>query len=221
MNTMVTKRKAIKIRDSEHTRRELLSAVGKILSEHGFRGLKTKNITSLIGKDKNIIRYHFKSLKELEKTYINEKDYWPPFFKRFNLDLSSDRNKVEQMITELMQENFRYFFSNKEMQQIILWQISEANPLLRCISENREIEGAKLLQLTDPYFKGTDINFRTILALLLGGLYYVTLHARYNKSTVSGIDVNKAKDRSEVIKTIGHILGWAWQAAEEKAVTKN
>jgi len=217
---MVTKRKVIKIRDGEQTQRDLLEAVGKILAEHGYRELNTKNITALIGKDKNIIRYHFKSLKELEKAYINEKDYWPPFFKRFNLGLSPDREKVGAMFTELMQENFRYFFSNKEMQQIILWQISEANPLLRCISENRETEGAKLLQLTDPYFKDTDINFRAILALLLGGLYYVTLHARYNKSTVSGIDVNKVEDYKEVIKTIGHILGWAWQAAEQEQ-TKN
>jgi AcrR family transcriptional regulator len=217
---MVTKLKTIKVRDAEQTQRDLLEAVGKILSEHGFRSLNTKNITDLIGKDKNIIRYHFKSLKDLEKSYINEKDYWPPFFKRFNLGLSPERKKVEQMFTELMQENFRYFFSNKEMQQIILWQISEANPLLRSISENRETEGAKLLQLTDPYFQGTDINFRAILALLLGGLYYVTLHARYNKSTVSGIDVNQAEDRKEVIKTIGHVLGWAWQAASREQ-TKN
>ena len=199
---MVTKRKTIKVRDAEQTQRDLLEAVGKILAEHGFRGLNTKNITDLIGKDKNIIRYHFKSLKELEKAYINEKDYWPPFFKRFNLGLSPEREKVEMMFTELMQENFRYFFGNMEMQQIILWQISEANPLLRCISENRETEGAKLLQLTDPYFQGTGINFRAILALLLGGLYYVTLHARYNKSTVSGIDVNQAEDREEVIKRL-------------------
>lgn len=212
---MVTKRKTIKVRDAEQTQRDLLEAVGKILAEHGFRGLNTKNITDLIGKDKNIIRYHFKNLKELEKAYINEKDYWPPFFKRFNLGLSPEREKVEMMFTELMQENFRYFFGNKEMQQIILWQISEANPLLRCISESRETEGAKLLQLTDPYFQDTGINFRAVLALLLGGLYYVTLHARYNKSTVSGIDVNQAKDREEVIKTIGHILGWAWQAAAQ------
>jgi len=218
---MVTKRKAIKMRDGEQTQRDLLEAVGKILSEHGFRGLNTKNITDQIGKDKNIIRYHFKSLKELEKAYINEKDYWPPFFKRFNLGLSPDREKVEAMFTELMQENFRYFFNNKEMQQIILWQISEANPLLRRISENRETEGAKLLQLTDPFFEGSNISFRALLALLLGGIYYVTLHARYNKSTVSGIDVNNAEDHKEVIKTIGQVLGWAWQAAGEKTVTKN
>lgn len=217
---MVTKRKEIKVRDGEQTQRELLMAVGKILSEQGYRALKTKTITDLIGKDKNIIRYHFKSLKELEKAYINEKDYWPPFFKRFNLGLLPDKEKVSGMFTELMQENFRYFFGNKEMQQIILWQISEANPLLRCISESREMEGAKLLELTDPYFENTNINFRAILALLLGGIYYVTLHARYNKSTVSGIDVNKAEDRKEIMNTIGQVLNWAWQAAEAEQ-TKN
>jgi len=210
---MVTKRKLIRERDSERTQQDLLDAVGKILAKEGFRGLTTKAITDLAGKDKNIIRYHFKSLKELQKAYIDEHDHWPPFFQRFNLGLSPEKDQVQRMFTELMQENFRYFLGNKEMQQIILWQISEDNPLLRCVSDSREKEGAKLLALTDPYFKDSGVNFRAILALLLGGIYYVVLHARYNKSTVSGVDANEADDQRELIKTIGQVIDWAWDAA--------
>jgi len=213
---MVTKKKLIKIRDSDVTQRDLLDAVGRILSEQGFRGLKTNEIARHVGKDKNLIRYYFENLEGLEKAYINEKDYWPPFFERFKIDSSSTKTDIEKLFTELMQENFRFFLGNPEMQQIILWQISEANPLLKHISEQREIEGAKLLALTDPYFDGSGISFRTILALLLGGIYYVVLHARYNKSTVSGIDVNHTEDRTVLLKTVGQVLSWAWQAAESK-----
>lgn len=213
---MVTKRKLVKVRDSDVTQRDLLDAVGRILSEQGFRGLKTNEIARHIGKDKNLIRYYFENLEGLEKAYIAEKDYWPPFFERFRISPGSSREEIAAMFTELMQENFRFFLSNPEMQQIILWQISEANPLLKHISEQREIEGAKILGLTDPFFEGSEISFRTILALLLGGIYYVVLHARYNKSTVSGIDANRPEDRETLIKTIEQVLGWTWQAAENK-----
>jgi len=218
---MVTKRKVIKVRDAEQTQQDLLEAVGKIMGDKGFRDLSVKNITNLIGKDKNMLRYYFNSLEELEKAYIDEKDYWPPFFKRFNLGLSPEKDKVENMFTELMQENFRYFFANMEMQQIILWQISEDNPLLRQVSENREKEGAKLLNLTDPFFGGSGVSFRAVMALLLGGIYYLTLHARYNKSTVCGIDVNKMADRETLLNTIAQILTWGWQAADKNCDTKN
>ena len=214
---MVTKRKLIRVRDSEQTQRALLDAVGAILGKDGFQGLTTKAITDFVGKDKNLIRYHFKSLGELEKAYINEKDYWPPFFERFKLGESPVKDQVQQMFTELMQENFRYFLLNKEMQQIILWQISEDNPLLRHISEKREVEGAKLLGLTDAYFEGSGVNFRAVLALLLGGIYYMVLHGRYNKSTVSGVDANKGADQQELLKTIGQVIGWAWDAAGKAA----
>jgi AcrR family transcriptional regulator len=213
---MVTKRKLVKVRDGEQTQKELLEAVGRILSEQGFRGLKTNEIARHVGKDKNLVRYYFENLAGLEKAYINEKDYWPPFFERFRIDGTSTKADIEKLFTELMQENFRFFLGNPEMQQIILWQISEANPLLKHISEQREIEGAKLLELTDPYFNDTGISFRTILALLLGGIYYLVLHAKYNKSTVSGIDVNRAEDRAALLKTVGQVLSWAWQAAENK-----
>jgi len=213
---MVTKKKTVKVRDSDVTQRDLLDAVGRILSEQGFRGLKTNEIARHVGKDKNLIRYYFENLEGLEKAYIAEKDYWPPFFERFKIGGDSTLDEVKNMFTELMQENFRFFLANPEMQQIILWQISEANPLLTHISEQREIEGAKLLGLTDPYFKDSGVDFRMILALLLGGIYYVVLHARYNKSTVSGIDVNRPKDRDSLIKTIEQVLEWAWQAAENK-----
>jgi len=212
---MVTKKKLIKVRDGEQTQKELLDAVGAILGEQGFRGLKTGAIAKHIGKDKNLIRYYFENLEGLEKAYIAEKDYWPPFFERFQISAGSPKEEIERMFTELMQENFRFFFSNPEMQQIILWQISEANPLLTRISEQREMEGAKLLKLTDPFFEGTGISFRTILALLLGGIYYVVLHGRYNKSTVSGIDVNKPEDREALLTTVSQVLGWAWRVAEK------
>jgi AcrR family transcriptional regulator len=217
---MVTKRKTYKTRDSSQTERDLLDAVGDLLDSAGFSSLKTNNIARKAGRDKNLIRYHFGSLENLLAAYIKEKDYWPPFFERFKLNEKTGDSQLRNLFSDLMQENFRFFAANAKMQQIIRWQISEDNEVLREISNAREREGAKLLALTDSRFKESGINFRALLALLLGGSYYVVLHAATNKSTVSGIDANLKTDREAILETIRQVIGWAWQEAGEKSITK-
>lgn len=209
------KKRGIRQRDSEATRRKLLDAVSVIMREEGFAGLGTNSIARFIGRDKNLIRYHFSGLAGLQKAYIREKDYWPPFFERFSLSEGSSAFEIEQLFVELMQENLRFFHGDFEMQKIILWQISEESALLRSISEAREADGEKLLGLTDKFFRGTDVNFRSVIALLLGGVYYMVLHANTNKSVVCGIDVNLEKDRSDVLRTIGQIVSWSFRQVDD------
>jgi AcrR family transcriptional regulator len=207
---LIRKRK-IRQRDSEATKKKLLDAVGAIMRDQGFTGLKTNTIAKCVGKDKKLIRYHFQGLANLQKAYIKEKDYWPPFFKKFALSADADAIQMETLFVELMKENLRFFYGDEEMQKIILWQISEANPVLKSISQAREVDGAKLLDKTDVFFRNTNVNFRAVIALMLGGVYYMVLHAKTNNSVVCGMNLNEVKDRDEVLKTIGQLISWSWK----------
>jgi AcrR family transcriptional regulator len=213
---MVTRRRSVKVRDSEQTKSELIAAVDDILSESGFRALTATNIARKAGKHWSLLNYYFKDVDELKKAYINDKDYWPPFFDRFKVSENPSKQELQVLFTQLMQENFRFFLTNPQMRQIILWQISEDNILLRGISEAREKEGEKLLVMTDKYFKDSGVNIRALMALILGGIYYVILHAKTNKSTVAGIDANLAADQKAFLNTISQVIAWAWEAVGEK-----
>ncbi len=169
-----------------------------------------------MGRSKGVIGYHYTNLNDLLRTYIRQKDYWPGFFEQFKLSEQPNEDEIKRLFTELMQENFKLFQLSPEIQKIILWQISEESPMLRSVSDEREREGAKALALADPYFKGSDINFKALMAILLGGTYYLVLHNQTNKSTVCGIDINRDRERSEVIKTIGQLIEWAFEKAKEK-----
>jgi AcrR family transcriptional regulator len=214
---MATPRKKNKIRDYDKTRQRMLEVVGEILRETGYSGLKTNNIARRLGKDKNLIRYYFNSLVNLEKAYIRENDYWFAFFESISLPEQPSENDVRQFFIKLMLENFEFFSDNIEMQKIILWQISENNPLMRSVSDQREAEGEKLLQMTDPYFAGTDTSFRAVIAVILGAIYYLVLHARTNRSTVCSLDINMANDRRVLAATIRQIIGWAWDQRRHEA----
>jgi len=217
----MTRKRINKVRDSEVTKRELLDAVGEIIRLHGFSGLKTNAIARWIGKDKNLIRYHFQGLNGLQKAFIHEKDYWLPFFERFRLEDEPDMDSVREMFAGLMQENFRSFYEKGEMQKIILWQISEQSPLMKSISEERELAGEVLLGKTDELFRGTDVSFRAVIALLLGGSYYMSLHGHTNGSRICGIDMDSERERNEVLHTIDQVIGWACGMARNNQPNEN
>jgi AcrR family transcriptional regulator len=193
--------------------KRLIAAVGEILKEKGYTGLGINKVALQAGVSKELIYRYFDGMNNLLKTYITSKDYWLPVLAHLNKNELTGEGDIQQLFTGLMQEQFHFFYNEPEMQKFILWQISESNSVMRSISDRRESEGAKLLALTNDHFKNSPVNFRAIIALLLGGIYYVVLHASTNKSTVAGIDVNIERDRKEVLKAIEQILGWAWDAA--------
>ena len=202
------------MRDADATKKKFLDAIGRILTEQGFSAIRTNNIARLLGKDKNLIRYHFGSLNGLLKSYIKDKDYWKPFFERFRFSDQPDAKEIETLFVALMKENFRVFAENEEMQKIIHWQISEASPLMRSISDEREAEGDKLLKMATPYFRESGVNFKAIIALLLGGSYFMVLQHKAINGVICGIDLNSEKDRAEVMVAIEKIVEWSWQYAK-------
>ncbi|MGN6398689.1 MAG: TetR/AcrR family transcriptional regulator [Mucilaginibacter sp.] len=203
-------------KNKDETMKRLIEAVGQILKDKGYSGLGVNKIALQAGVSKELIYRYFDSLNNLLKAYISSKDYWQPLLKQLNAAALEKPPDMLRLFVNLLQDQFRFFYEEKEMQKFILWQISEVNVLMRSISESRENEGAKLLALTDEHFKGSGISFRSIIALLLGGIYYVVLHAENNRSTVAGIDANNEEDRLDILAAIEQVITWAWEAADRQ-----
>ena len=201
------------LRNAEATRKMLIESVGEILKEEGYLGLSVTNIARRARVDKKNIYNYFGTYNGLIKEYIMSKDFWQPVFEKFSLSQDASSEELRDFLIGVFQEQFRYFFSNEEMQKFIFWQVATPNALLKQISDEREFHGEEIAKLTDPHFAGSGISLRAVLALILGGIYYIVWHSRNNKSVVIGIDVNIEKDREEFIKTIGQVIDIVWEAA--------
>ncbi|WP_316738445.1 TetR/AcrR family transcriptional regulator [Pedobacter aquatilis] len=200
-------------RNKLKTKEDFKDAVSRMLRTKGFPYIKNNKIAKEIEKDKRLLSHHFDGVNGLVKDFIKDKDYWSKLFENFNQpNLGS--LELKDLFISMMQENFEIFGRDEEMQSIIRWQISEENKVLKEISDQREEAGAKLMALTDPIFKGTGINFQCLMAIILGGSYYIILHSDKNKSVVCGVDIKREEDRNDFIRTIGQILDWAWSAAK-------
>lgn len=203
-------------RDPKGNPERCFQAVGKILREKGHRSLFLNEIARQAQVSKKFIKEYFGGVTGLVKLYILHRDFWLPQFEEVKERPLPEMKDLLPFYTSLLQDQFRVFTDTVELQKIILWQITEKHPLMRTISETREKEGAQLLALADAHFLNSGINLKAVVAIILGGGYYVGLQATTNNSPVCGIDVNQERDKEAFIRTMAQILEWAWKAAEEK-----
>ena len=66
--------------------------------------------------------------------------------------------------------------------------------------------GEGLFSIIDKQFENSNVDIRANLALLIGGIYYLTLHGKNNGSLFCGIDINNDKGKERISKAIKDIL---------------
>lgn len=87
---MARKRIQGPVRNKEKTKDRMLEAVGKILKNEGYTGLKVTNIAKTAEVDKKLIYDYYGSTDEVINTYIKSQDYW---------------DNVSENSTEIIEEN--------------------------------------------------------------------------------------------------------------------
>jgi len=192
----------------------LIGAVGETLAEEGHHGLGMNKIALRAGVSKPMVYEYFGNQNGLLKAYIGRKDSWLAYFESLELPEDPTTEELKDCFIKMLQDQFRFFHSDKEMQKLVLWQISEYNPLMRATCEAREREGVRLLELADGHFRKSGISLKAVMGMLVGGIYYTVLHDSAGLGTIAGIDIRNEKEFNTVLKTIEQIIGWTFQAAE-------
>ena len=214
---MKNKESLLTIKNKELTKKKLLSAVGEIIKIEGFASLKSASkVARFAGVDRKLIGRYFGGLNQLIEAYVVENDYWLLFTEKINdLLKSNDYPGSKELITSILQNQFTYFSSDKDMQRLILWELTANSPLMKSIHNARESMGQKLLEATDEHFNGSKVNFRAIGALLVGGIYYTILHTIHNGGKFSDLDVTSSEGQEQILNAIEQIIGWAYDEAEK------
>ncbi len=198
------------IRDKEKTKQKLLAAVGKILRVKGYSGLKVSKIAAVAGFDKKLIYEYFGSTDKLIDEYIRSQDYWSKV-NQDSVDVDfSDGGK--ELTKKAVLTQFESLKKNKELQKIILWELSESKPILRKLVEQREEAGEVLFEnIIDPYFGDKALRTRAIMALLVSGAYYLNLYTGYNANKFCGIDLKSEEGRKAIEDAIIEVIDLSYQ----------
>jgi AcrR family transcriptional regulator len=206
------------MKDKEVTKQRIISVVGEIFQAEGHKSLYIARIARQAGVDRSLIYQYFgKDVKTIIEAYIVQKDYWLKFFNRINEEVSkSDYQSGKDLIIDVLQKQWQYFSSDLEMQHLILWELSGDSELMRSIHNTRELMGQSILELADLRFNDTNVNFRSITVLLLGGIYYANIHSLYNGPIMCGMDVKAVQNQADMMRAIQQIVEWAYANAEKK-----
>lgn len=198
------------IRDKEKTKQKLLNAVGKILKTKGYSGLMVSKIAAVAGFDKKLIYEYFGSTDKLIDQYIKSQDYWSTLEQKdMDVDLSDGGKEMSKMALLNQYESLK---KNKELQKIIVWELSESRPILKKVVEQREEVGEGLFKnITDPHFGDRSEEYRAITALLVAGIYHLNLYTAHNGTTFCGISVKTEDGRKKIEKAIVDIIDFAYQ----------
>ncbi len=203
------------LRDKTRTMARMVAAVGKVIQKKGYPGLTAPNIALAAGVNKQLVWTYFGGVDNLVEEYINQRDFWKSGAKPLIQQIFSNaENAGVNETNSVLQAQLEIIMKDKVWQKIIHWELGENKKMLKVLAEKREETGEMLLNLIDPYFENTDVNIRARLALLIGGIYYLSLHSKSNGSTVCGIDINENEGRLAIEKGIRDIIVESFEKAE-------
>lgn len=204
------------VREKARTMDKLVASVGKVIQKKGYVGLNIANISKEAGLDRRLVYTYFGGLDNLVETYIKQKDYWNTDAQKDIQALLEDEgvDNGKRVAVSLLQGQFDAVLKDKALQKLIHWELGEKNKVLRKISDEREQLGEDLFNHYDPVFGQTDIDIRAVLALQIGGLYYLSLHAKTNGSLFCGIDINDPDGKERISKTLEKIVELCYREAE-------
>ncbi|WLD23309.1 TetR/AcrR family transcriptional regulator [Flavobacterium dauae] len=205
------------LRDKYRTMARMVAAVGKVIQKKGYPGLTAPNIATAAGVDKRLVWTYFGGVNKLIEEYIHQKDFWRLAEKGDVEALLKDPNQIgHNEIGDLLQSQFEVLLKDKALQKIIHWELGENNKMLRNLADEREKIGEQLFSLIMPDFEKSTVDLRARLAIILGGIYYLSLHSKSNGSLVCGIDINEDSGKKRIENAIREIIFEAYEKAGVK-----
>lgn len=194
------------IRNKERSKKKFLNAVGEILKNKGYASLKINDIAKVAGVDKKMIYTYFGGIDGLIDEYISSTDFWMNVKEENVVDIDmSDGGK--KMTEGMLHQQFDYVLKSVELQKVLVWRLAEERESLKKMIEAQEAAGEMLFKgITDPYFGDESEKFRAVAALLVAGIYHLTIDTTINGSVFCGIDLQTEKGKETVKEAISFIV---------------
>lgn len=211
---MERKSAAGSIRNKERSKKKFLDAVGKILKTKGYAALKVNHIAAVAGVDKKMIYTYFGGIEGLIDEYILTQDYWS----KANSDnvMLNFKDGGREFVKGMLTSQYDYVFKNKEAQKLLLWRLSESRKSLKKMTDIQEENGEFIFKyITDPNFGQNSEDFRSVMAIMVSGLYYLNMYAAVNGDVFCGINVNTAEGREKIKKAISFVTDACYEKLQD------
>lgn len=203
-----------KTRRQRRTKASILEVLDRAAKEEIMQnGFSSALVTGII-KRANI---------EPQVFYNRYKDIWDfyeAFVRKYDFCLNDLLNKISDPIisregvAKLLKEMMRGVNSDPILLELIRWELNDANKTTKRSATLRELNFQPLTQGFQRSFKGSGVDISGIITLMIGGIYYLSLHKKL--SPFYGIDLNTEEGLAKADRVIDQLTDFVFEANERK-----
>lgn len=196
--------------------KDILNAVSVTVGKYGFSNVTLSAVAKKAKVELSVIYRHFGSLDGLLDRYVQEYDLWL----NNSVDFDTD-NVVTGLDYYLTTADaiVDLFYENKHMQQLLLWELTDVNPTTEYTSTKREEATAKIIEHFEQMFQHTPIDIRSITAVMVAGVYLITLHK--DVSTFCGVDFSTVQGKQKLINALKQLSTLIFNSLKSNNELKN
>lgn len=203
-------------RNKELTKLLILDAAREIISIEGVKNLGINKLAKAAGRSKRMIYDYFGGIDGVVYVLIKESDHWLSYEDRIAETVNIlKEDKGREFISVAIKQHFYQFNSNPILQELGLLVLSSEDSCLSELAWKKERLADQLWEISDNYFKNTNVHFRAVCALLFGGINYLVLHSKTRKMPYCGIDINNFDHRAKLMRTIELITNCVYDSVQK------
>lgn len=198
--------KEIQQRNKHQTKQKLIDAVGEIILRDGFSGVGINAIAKEANLDKVLIYRYFDGLNGLLKEFAKQKDFYISITNVMLDEIEkAKREELQGLIIKILHGQLNELRRNKQLQELMRWEMIEKNELTIAIAREREEKGYELSRKLKEKMDVKDIDSDALVALLISGIYYLVLKSA-TIDVFNGIKLNSEDGWHQIEKAIESIV---------------
>jgi Transcriptional regulator len=188
-----TEKKRRKRRTKVTLERDVLNAVTSLIEEVGFANVTLTGIAQRAQIEATVFYRRYANLEELFDQYTHKYDYWMGNLLEIMPADLNDEEKFKWILKNLTIA----LYKNRGMQQLLIWELSNDNPVTRRTSRMRELVNEPLIRMLEYIFKDSGMDMNVISAVIISGIYYLILHRNMTKFCNVDFSTKKGRERLE------------------------
>lgn len=202
-------------RNKPETIRLFKEAAQRLLAHGGIKALGINSLEREAGKSKSLIYAYFGGISGVLREALDSNDVWLAYSGQIREILAQSHDDDGKGLAVMMvKEHFSKFSKDRLAQEVSLLELSsKGDNMLKELSESREQLGERLFTISEKHFAKGNVSIRMILALLIGGINYMVLHANSNGSTFCGTNIRLKEDEFLMYQTLEQVVSWAYERA--------
>lgn len=176
------------------------NAAEEQIKKDGFSNVLVTDIIKRAKIEPAVFYNRFENIESFMSEFVKNYDYW---FSDVLKDLKNPTTS-EKGMTEIFQRLIAELNKDSVMLELLRWEVAIGNSTTNRTAMLREIHIMPLVKNFEELFHDKGVDIAALTALIIGGLYYLSLHK--DRSPFSGIDINTQEGLSRIQKAIQYFV---------------